>query len=177
VLDFLLIAQQCAPAIHPNTLAHVVQVESSYNPFAIGVVGAHLERQPHNAAEAIATADWLERNHFNYSVGLGQVNRSNFIRYGLTLESAFDPCRNLQATSAILKDCYLRAYEAHPDEQTALRDSFSCYYSGNFTAGYKAGYVIKVIAGGAQGAHPKKAPPGPKEVASEMPQTPSALLF
>src|SRR5271156_327816 len=123
MLDFLLLAHQCAPAIHENTLAHVVKTESGYNPYAIGIVGAHLERQPRNLAEAVATSAWLNANGFNFSVGLGQVNKSNFTRYGLTRYTAFDPCRNLQASAAILKECYLRAYQVHPDEQRALRDS------------------------------------------------------
>ena len=76
MLDFLLLAQQCAPEVHQNTLAHVVQVESGFNPLAIGVVGAHLERQPTTAGEALATARWLDSHGFNYSVGLGQVNKS-----------------------------------------------------------------------------------------------------
>jgi type IV secretion system protein VirB1 len=147
VLDFPQLAHQCAPAVHANTLAHVVQVESGYNPYAIGVVGAHLERQPRNRVEAVATADWLAAHHFNYSVGLGQVNQSNFAKYGLTVATAFEPCRNLQAAAAILTDCYLRAYQMRSDEQPALRDAFSCYYSGNFTTGYKVGYVIKVVMG------------------------------
>jgi type IV secretion system protein VirB1 len=112
-----------------------VQVESGSNPFAIGVVGAHLTRQPRTAEEALVTARWLHQHHFNFSVGLAQVNQANFIRQGLTFRTAFDPCLNLKAAAAILEDCYLRAYRAHPDSQSALRDAFSCYNSGNFTTG------------------------------------------
>jgi type IV secretion system protein VirB1 len=185
MLDFASIAQQCAPEIHANTLAHVVQVESGYNPLAIGVVGAHLPRQPRDLREAVATAAWLEAHHYNFSVGLGQVNRSNFTRYGLTLETAFDPCRNLQAAAAILKDCYLRARQTQTDEQTALRHSFSCYYSGNFTTGYKAGYVVKVVAGRAGPVRRRPGDGGSQAGAAASvaasdggdAQTPSALLF
>jgi type IV secretion system protein VirB1 len=185
MLDFAVIAQQCAPEIHANTLAHVVQVESDYNPLAIAVVGAHLPRQPRDLREAVATAAWLEAHHYNFSVGLGQVNRSNFARYGLTVTTAFEPCRNLQAAAAILKDCYLRARQTHPDEQTALRDAFSCYYSGNFTTGYKAGYVVRVITGragpvrkrpGDGGVQAGAAAAGPAGGGGDV-RTPSALLF
>lgn len=147
MLDFPQLAHQCAPAVHANTLAHVVQVESGYNPYAIGVVGAHLERQPRNRDEALATAAWLATHHFNYSVGLAQVNQSNFTKYRLTVATAFEPCRNLQVAAAILTDCYLRAYQIRSDKQPALHDAFSCYYSGTFTTGYKVGYVIKVVMG------------------------------
>lgn len=170
-------SQQCAPEIHPNTLAHVVHVESGGNPFAIGVVRAHLVRQPRSESEAIATAEWLERNDFNYSVGLAQVNKRNFAKYGLTPASAFDPCRNLQAAAAILKDCYLRAYRKRPDEQTALKDAFSCYYTGNFVAGYKAGYVAKVVAGSADGTPRKNEPARARDSKAESEDPLSALLF
>src|ERR1700722_702447 len=111
MLDFAQLATQCAPAIHANTLAHVVRAESDFNPFAIGVVGAHLERQPRNKSEAITTAAWLGSHHFNYSVGLAQINQAHFAEYGLTVDSAFDPCRNLQAAAGILQECYVRAYQ------------------------------------------------------------------
>ena len=38
MLDFMVLAQQCAPTVAPQTMAAVVQVESSFNPYAIGVV-------------------------------------------------------------------------------------------------------------------------------------------
>ena len=149
---FETLAAQCAPDVHPSTLRGVVNTESSGNPYAIGVVGARLERQPRNLAEAVATARELERQGFNFSMGLGQVNRGNLARYGATYETVFDPCRNLKAGGAILKDCYARAKVRMHDAQRALRAAFSCYYSGNFTRGFrpdKAGqpsYVQKVVA-------------------------------
>lgn len=149
---FETLAAQCAPDVHPSTLRGVVSTESSGNPYAIGVVGARLERQPRNLAEAVATARALERQGFNFSMGLGQVNRGNLARYGETYETVFDPCRNLKAGAAILKDCYARARAQMRDAQRALRAAFSCYYSGDFVRGFrpdKAGqpsYVQKVVA-------------------------------
>ena len=176
MLDFAQLAYQCAPQIHKDTLAHLVRAESSFNPYAIGVVGAHLQRQPKNPMEAIATAVWLERRGFNYSVGLAQINKSNFGKYGLTLDTAFEPCQNLRTAASILSDCYTRAYQAHPDVQAALRDSFSCYYSGNFTSGYKTGYVIRVVTGTGNHEHPPSVESA-GEVAMDKTQPPSALLF
>lgn len=51
MLDFMVLAQQCAPTVAPQTMAAVVQVESSFNPYAIGVVGGRLQRQPKSQAE------------------------------------------------------------------------------------------------------------------------------
>ncbi len=151
MMDFIALAQQCAPAVHPNTMAAVVRVESGYNPYAIGVVGGRLERQPTNKAEAVATAKALESMGYNFSLGIGQVNRYNLPKYGLDYSAAFEPCENLRVGSLILKDCFDRAKARFADDQTALQASFSCYYSGNFSTGFRqdfAGqpsYVQKVL--------------------------------
>ncbi|AKK24985.1 lytic transglycosylase domain-containing protein [Pandoraea oxalativorans] len=151
-IPFETLATQCAPDVHPSTLRGVVSTESSGNPYAIGVVGARLERQPRNLAEAVATARALARQGFNFSMGLGQVNRGNLAKYGETYDTVFDPCRNLKAGGAILKDCYARARAQMRDAQRALRAAFSCYYSGNFVRGFRPdkvgqpSYVQKVVA-------------------------------
>lgn len=151
-IPFEKLAAECAPGVHPTTLKGVVSTESAGNPYAIGIVGGRLERQPRNLTEAVATARELERQGFNFSMGLGQVNRHNLAKYGESYETVFEPCRNLKAGSAILKDCYQRARARIPDDQLALRAAFSCYYSGNFTRGFRPdrvgqrSYVQKVVA-------------------------------
>ncbi|SAK83257.1 lytic transglycosylase catalytic [Caballeronia fortuita] len=160
VLPFDKLAAECAPGVHPTTLRGIVRTESAGKPYVIGVVGGRLERQPRNLAEAVATARALERQGFNFSMGLGQVNRYNLAKYGERYETVFAPCRNLKAGSAILKDCYQRARARIPDDQLALRAAFSCYYSGNFTRGFRPdrdgqrSYVQKVVANAADTAEP-----------------------
>lgn len=153
MLDFMVLAQQCAPTVAPQTMAAVVQVESSFNPYAIGVVGGKLQRQPKSQAEAVATAKALEADGWNFSVGVAQVNRYNLPKYSLTYEEAFEPCANVRVGSKILEDCYTRALpRTEGDRQRVLHSALSCYYSGNFTRGFrpnKAGepsYVQKVLA-------------------------------
>ena len=51
MLDFMSLSQQCAPEIHPTTMAALVRVESDFNPFAIGVVKGYLVRQPKKKVE------------------------------------------------------------------------------------------------------------------------------
>jgi len=150
-LDFTTLAQQCAPQVDPVTLAAVVRTESSFNPFAIGVVRGRLARQPRTLDEAVATVDALERGGWNYSVGLSQVNRIHFGRYGLLGATAFDPCRNLMAGADILSRCYGLASVGTKHPQVALRDGLSCYYSGNFQTGYRAGYVQRVVMNATRG--------------------------
>lgn len=123
-----------------DVMQHVVRVESSYNPYAIGVVGGHLVRQPKNLPEALATVRMLESRGFNFSLGLAQVNRYNLGKYGLdSYEKAFQKCPNLQAGSRILAECYKRL-------GGDWGKSFSCYYSGNSVTGFRHGYVQKVFA-------------------------------
>ena len=127
-------------AVPPTVMEHVVKVESSFNPYAIGVVGGRLARQPRNLPEALSTVQMLEDRGYNFSLGLAQVNRHNLARQGLdSYEKAFDVCPNLRAGSRILAECYGRS-------GSDWGKAFSCYYSGNFTTGYRHGYVQKVFA-------------------------------
>lgn len=141
-------------AVPAEVMQHVVRVESSHNPFAIGVVGGRLVRQPQNLSEAVATARMLEQKGYNFSLGLGQVNRYNLVKYGLdTYEKAFKTCPNLQAASKILAECYGRS-------GGNWGKSFSCYYSGNFETGYRHGYVQKIYASINQGRAQAVVPSG-----------------
>lgn len=133
-------------AVPRDVMHHVVRVESSYNPYAIGVVGGRLVRQPRSLAEAVSTARMLEQRGYNFSLGLAQVNRYNLSKYGLTsYEHAFQPCANLVAGAQILRECYGRS-------GGDWGKSFSCYYSGDFRTGFRHGYVQKVYASMQRGA-------------------------
>lgn len=159
---FEALAARCAPHIGPLTLAALVRVESNFNPYAIGVVGAHLRRQPRSLAEAVATARALAAAGYNFSLGLGQINRHNLARYGENYTTIFDVCRNLHAGAQILASCYARSVARYPTRQAALRAALSCYYSGNFTTGFQQGYVTKVVDSAAAQAGvgvPAQAPP------------------
>jgi type IV secretion system protein VirB1 len=151
MLDILALAAVCAPSIHPRTMQVLVNAESSGNAFAIGVVGGHLARQPSTLAEAVATARDLERKGFDFSVGLAQINRQNLPAYKLDIAQAFDVCKNLAAGADILQKCYARAANDGTPSQDALRQALSCYYSGNFSRGFKpdgdgTSYVQRVNA-------------------------------
>ncbi|AOJ78514.1 lytic transglycosylase domain-containing protein [Burkholderia ubonensis] len=143
---FTQLARACAPNVDPDTLAALVRTESGFNPYAIGVVGGHLTRQPASLAEAQATTRALAARGISYSVGLAQVNERNFAKYGLDESTMFEPCRNLQAGGAILTECFARSSGTGRPAQAALQAALSCYYSGNFTTGFSSGYVSRVIA-------------------------------
>ncbi len=143
MLDALII-QQCTPMINPNLMQSVINVESSHNPYAIGVVNARLLRQPQNLAEAKATARYLEQSGYNYSIGVAQVNRSNFSRFNLTLDNGFDLCANLNVGGQILAECLNRALAQGYQEQATVK-ALSCYYAGQFNSRVGAQYANKVM--------------------------------
>ncbi|WP_259150983.1 lytic transglycosylase domain-containing protein [Xanthomonas sp. 3793] len=149
-IEMMACGEMAAPL---SVMQHVVHVESSHNPYAIGVVGGRLMRQPKNLGEALSTVQMLQEKGYNFSLGLAQVNRYNLSKYGLqSYEQAFQQCPNLKAGSAILSECYQRSGK---DWGKAL----SCYYSGNFVTGFRHGYVQKVFNSMAQAnAQPSAAP-------------------
>ncbi|MEY8876933.1 MAG: lytic transglycosylase domain-containing protein [Leptothrix sp. (in: b-proteobacteria)] len=144
--DLPALLQRCAPDVHPQTLTKLVWTESTAQPYAIGVVGARLERQPRNLPEAVATVRELRRQGLRFSAGLGQIMVDNWAGLGLDEHSVFQPCRNLGAAQVLLKRCFERARRQGSPQQTALRQAFSCYYSGNFSTGYAHGYVQRVVS-------------------------------
>jgi type IV secretion system protein VirB1 len=156
-MDFVALAQECAPQVAHETLAAIVRTENSaFQPLAIGVNGgAWLARQPRNKAEAVVTAKWLIANGYNIDLGLGQINSANLGKVGLTVEDAFDPCENLAAAATILHGNYQAASRKLAGEQAALHAALSAYNTGSFTRGIANGYVWKVV----NNAGPAKAVP------------------
>ncbi|WP_193067746.1 lytic transglycosylase domain-containing protein [Halomonas sp. 3D7M] len=136
MIDISLV-EECAPLVHPATMQTLVKNESSGNPYAIGVVDLELVNQPQSKTEAIDAAKNLMDQGYNVSLGLGQINMHNFEALGLTVETAFEPCENLRASSEVLNNCFDRALDSYEKQQEALRAALSCYYSNNFTRGFQ----------------------------------------
>lgn len=150
-------------AVPRDLMQQVVRVESSGNPYAIGVVGGRLQRQPSNLSEAVATAHMLAQKGYNFSLGLAQINRYNLKKYGLnTYKQAFAACKNVEVGSRILRECQSRAND--------WGKALSCYYSGNFTTGFRHGYVQKVL--GSKYAQASSAPSSPRNAIPVIPRTP-----
>lgn len=129
----------------------LVTIESGFNPYAIGVVNGRLQRQPRNKDEAVATALNLRKLGFNFSMGCRQVNQANLAKYGLDIETVFNPEKNALAGSAIYDECLTRAVAKFGNGIAATRAALSCYYSGNFTRGQQKegnqpSYADKVLA-------------------------------
>lgn len=137
MIDFPALALQCGPEVVTEVIQRIVTVESSFNPYAIGVVGGRLARQPKTKEEAVVTAEYLASHGWNFSMGLAQINRFNLQKYGLDYHSVFDVCSNLRTAASIYDECYNRALN-NSDFSSARLKAFSCYYSGNFSRGFVA---------------------------------------
>lgn len=145
-MDFVALAQQCAPLVAPQTMAAIVKTESGFRPLAININGGgRLERQPSTKAEAVATAQWLIDRGYSIDMGLGQVNSKNLPGLGITLDDVFEPCANLTAAATILHGNYQAASRQVGEGQTALRAALSAYNTGSFSRGFANGYVQTVL--------------------------------
>lgn len=145
--ELTLLAASCAPNIAPTTLEALVKHESTGNTYAIGInKGKRLAEQPTDLESAVAIVDQLIKDGTDFDAGLGQINVRNWAWLGLTSETVFEPCTNLQAAQTVLAECYEPASRKFRDEQQALRAALSCYNTGNFDRGFQNGYVNKVLA-------------------------------
>lgn len=145
--ELTLLAASCAPNIAPTTLEALVKHESTGNAYAIGInKGKRLAAQPTDLESAVAIVEQLIKDGTDFDAGLGQINVRNWAWLGLTSETVFEPCTNLQAAQTVLAECYERASRKFGDEQQALRAALSCYNTGNFDRGFQNGYVNKVLA-------------------------------
>jgi type IV secretion system protein VirB1 len=150
-MDISSLVMQCAPTVNPTVMQALISVESSHNPFAIGVVHGRLDKQPQSLTEALAAVQNLKAQGRNFSMGVSQINKANLAKFGLDYESVFDPCKNIEAGSKILTACYVRAKPVSTTDYDALGKALSCYYSGNFLTGFKTDfqgqlpYVVKVM--------------------------------
>lgn len=135
----LSLAKSCQNTLEPDIIMRLINNESSGNPYAIAVKGLSTFNQPENRNDAISALKSLDSLGFNYSVGLMQINFSNFKSTGLDFSNAFDYCANIRAGAKLFNDCHIRASQKFKGESDSfiLDSAASCYYSGNFTYGFK----------------------------------------
>lgn len=145
-MDFISLANTCAPMVEPTTMARIVKVESGFNPYAIGISGdRRLAKQPTSKAEAMITAKWLLDHGYKIAMGYGQISHKEMPGLGFTLNDVFDDCKNLQGSGIILARKFSAAKRIYRNDQDALRAALSSYNTGSFTAGFGNGYVQKIV--------------------------------
>jgi type IV secretion system protein VirB1 len=141
------LAQQCAPSVAIETLVSLVHTESRFNPYAIGInaKGVAPPKVSDRAAAAAAARSLIARG-YNVDLGLGQINSANLKWLGLSVEDAFDPCRNLAAAARVLSSNYLSVARSSPSTQAAIATAMSMYNTGSRSRGFGNGYVSRVFA-------------------------------
>lgn len=168
MLEFIELAKACAPQVHPTTLVAVVRHESGFDPLAINVNGKPGRQiRPKSRNEAIEHVRKLLAQGASFDAGYGQINNANWQHLGITPENVFDPCTNLRAAQAVLVECYQRANRQR-DGAAALYAALSCYNTGNFSYGFKNGYVDKVLAGAGKPLNKHKVPALPERLAASQ---------
>jgi type IV secretion system protein VirB1 len=172
----LALAAQCAPSVAPETLLSVVQVESRFNPLAIGVNGApRIVVSAGTKAEAVARASALIAAGRSVDLGLAQINSKNLGWLGLSVADAFDPCANLAAAARVLQDGYARGNVDRVGPQAALQTALSIYNTGRADRGFANGYVGKVTRAAAYIVPAIAAPTGPTSPSAPESDAPAAL--
>lgn len=144
MMDLSTIIDQCVSNSHKTVMMAIVKVESGGKPLVIGLnKGYRLQTQPQNESQAKAWVDYLEKNNYNFDVGIGQVNIKNIHRYGYKASDLLDPCLNLKIASDIFDKSHQSAL-AIDNSPNALQKAISAYNTGNFSSGFANGYVAKV---------------------------------
>ncbi len=164
------LAQQCAPSVAVETLLSVVHTESHFNPYAIGVNAKGVAApNPGDRVSAAAVARSLIARGYNIDLGLGQINSANLKWLGLSVDDAFDPCRNLAAAARVLASNYLSVARSSPSTEVAIATAMSMYNTGSRSRGFGNGYVGRVYASSSvvvpairRGAAPEPVTPEPK---------------
>ncbi len=148
----LVYLNQCSAVnAHPSVMAAITKTESNNNPWAININNkqgkrVHLAYQPKSLVQAQAWIKYLDEHHYNFDVGIAQVNIKNVHKYGYTTDQALDICTNLKLASLILKQNYNQALRvAKYDQQNAVKLAISAYNTGNYHSGFENGYVKKVV--------------------------------
>jgi len=125
-----MIPYQCAPEVHPITIAAIVRVESGGNPLALhdNTTGRSYKARDRSDATRILQL-LLSRGH-SVDAGLMQINSRNFKRVAVDSNTVFDACQNVRAGGSILTDAWVQS-TGHYKGQAALFHAVEVYNSGN----------------------------------------------
>ena len=176
----------CAANVAPVTLEAVIRVESRGKPLALHVNG--LQVQPSaatNVSEAAGIAESYIRLGFSVDIGLMQINSRNLAALGMTVERALDPCANIRGGAEILTADYAEAARRQGEGQAALRAALSAYNTGDFSRGFRNGYVaryygpggVPALAGGVRDAAVAESSPATPAPTPPNPYTAGTSVF
>ncbi len=143
--EMKVLSARCAPTTPTSVLDSIVQVESGFDPLAIGVNGRrHQSLRFASRAAAIAKAKALISQGQRIDLGIAQVSSANLAGLGLSVEDAFDACKNLAAASRLIDEGYARALERGKPRRSILQMTYSIYNTGDTARGLANGYAESV---------------------------------
>jgi type IV secretion system protein VirB1 len=129
--------------VAPLTLTSIAQTESGFQALTIHDNTTRTTGTPATPDVAVQIATRLLEAGHSVDLGIMQINSANFAKLGMTVESAFDPCKSISAAAAILSGSYAGG-DTHTAQQAALRVAVSEYNTGDAARGFANGYVHKV---------------------------------
>ncbi|MFC6523146.1 lytic transglycosylase domain-containing protein [Undibacterium arcticum] len=154
--DMDALMQRCAPQVHPKTLSAIVHTESRGRAFVIsddGPMGLPwAERKlmlrsydPSTKDEAANLVESLTAQGHMVGIGLTQLSSRHLKRFGISVQTALEPCDNLRMGAQVLTEFYAEALKKYKNPEQALLAAISAYNTGNFENGFGNGYVQKVV--------------------------------
>lgn len=146
-MDYVALAQHCAPGIDSALVVRLVRRESSFNAFAIGLDGRDsLKPQPQNFDDAMQTAERLIQQGFKFSAGPAQIHIDNIRRFGLTWRQVFHPCTNLTYAQKIFLFYHGKAVSTGLRGDDAVFAALRGYNSGNINATVSNNYAAAILS-------------------------------
>jgi len=145
--EVLVLAEHCVPTEPAKVLTSIVDVESDRRPLRIGVNGKQRAfMDPTTKPQAVELASRLIAAGRSIDLGLAQINSNNLQWLGLSVEQAFDPCRNLAAAGRVMSAGYKAALKVSRPDQSILQAAYSLYNTGTADRGMVNGYVARLEA-------------------------------
>lgn len=136
---------KCSKNVHPVTISAIIEAESAFNPYAIGInSGKRLSKQPSSFEDAVILAENLINQGHNIDMGLGQINSNNLKWLNLSIEDVFNPCKNISAMDYVITHNYKMSYDENSDYKLNLKKAVSMYNTGSPSKGFSNGYVARV---------------------------------
>lgn len=153
MIDLPPLIEQCGGVVDRHVVAAIISTESSANPWAINVNvvdgrPAPVFATPQSRDSAAHTAQALVDAGYSVDMGLMQVNSQHLERFGLSADALYDPCTNIKIGTTIYREFYLAAAQVPQfgSPRRRLEATLSAYNTGSFWAGFKNGYVARVMA-------------------------------
>lgn len=105
-MDLASLILSCAPFVSPDTMTRYIEQRSQADPLAIHITETDRWIRPKSQGEAISAAKKLVADGMDIAAGLAQIKSAEWAKYDLTVETVFDPCKNLAAAERDLVTAY-----------------------------------------------------------------------